>query len=115
MKFRRAQYPSDLTDAQWNRLEALLPVAAEVGRHRSVSARQVANAINYCWETGCAWRMLPHDFPAWQTVYAYFRHWQKAGIIRQLREMLLEPRPKKRSRPVSRPAPLPPRLTPRDP
>lgn len=103
MKSRRSPYPSDLTDDQWHRLEPLLPPIPEAGRNRLISPRQVANAINYRWETGCAWRMLPHDFPAWQTVYAYFRTWQKAGLIRQLREMLLEPRPKKRSRGLRRP------------
>jgi transposase len=91
---RKMRYPSDLTDAQWSRLDDVLPPKRLVGRHRSVSLRDVANAINYRWETGCVWRMLPHDFPAWGTVYAYFRTWQRAGVIRQLREILLEPRPK---------------------
>jgi putative transposase len=95
---RTHRYPSDLTDAQWNRLESLLPPARALGRHRTVPLRDVANAINYRWETGCVWRMLPHDFPPWATVYAYFRSWQRAGVIRQLREILLEARPRHLSR-----------------
>lgn len=91
---RISYYPSDLTDAQWLRLESLLPPARERGRHRTVPLRAVANAINYRWETGCVWRMLPHDFPPWATVYAYFRSWQRAGAIRQMREILLEARPR---------------------
>ena len=91
-------YPSDLTDSQWTRLEPILPPARPAGRHRTVSQRDVANAINYRWETGCVWRMLPHDFPPWGTVYAYFRAWQKAGVIRQLREILLEARPRTQPR-----------------
>jgi transposase len=99
MTSRRAtRYPSDLTDAQWLRLEPLLPPGRAVGRHRTVSLRDVANAINYRWETGCVWRMLPHDFPAWGTVYSYFRAWQRAGVIRQLREILLESRQRSVSR-----------------
>lgn len=91
---RTARYPSDLTDAQWSRLEDVLPPQPSVGRHRTVPLRAVANAINYRWETGCVWRMLPHDFPNWGTVYSYFRAWQRAGVIRQFRQILLEPRPR---------------------
>jgi|GEM_PF-1398991 len=88
------RYPSDLTDLQWTRLEALLPRESRRGRHRYISQREIANAINYRWETGCVWRMLPHDFPPWGTVYAYFRIWLRTGVIRQFRDLLLEPRPK---------------------
>jgi len=95
---RSSGYPSDLTDSQWARLESLLPQAHTVGRHRTISSREVANAINYRWETGCVWRMLPHDFPPWGTVYAYFRDWQRAGVVRQLRDILTEAQPKTRPR-----------------
>lgn len=88
----RRRYPSDLTDHQWARFEAELPPEPQVGRHRSIPLRDIANAINYRWETGCTWRMLPHDFPPWGTVYAYFQRWQRAGLVRHLREILLSPR-----------------------
>jgi transposase len=90
----RRRYPSDLTESQWLRLKDILPPEPAVGRHRTIELRDIANAINYRWETGCVWRMLPHDFPAWGTVYAYFRTWQRSGVIRQFRDILLEPRPK---------------------
>lgn len=96
----KVPYPSDLTDGQWARLEPSLPPPFSRGRHRSVPLRDVANAISYRWETGCVWRMLPHDFPPWGTVYAYFRAWQRAGVIRQLREIVLEGR-MQRCRPFS--------------
>jgi putative transposase len=42
--------------------------------------------------SGCQWRMLPHDFPRWPTVYHYFRMWRIDGtwqsINRALRERL---------------------------
>lgn len=91
---RRSRYPSDLTQAQWDRLKDILPLEPTVGRNRVIDLRDVANAINYRWETGCVWRMLPHDFPPWGTVYSYFRAWQRAGVTRQLRDLLLEPRQK---------------------
>jgi putative transposase len=39
----------------------------------------VVNAIRYILRGGIAWRALPHDFPAWQTVYHYFRSWRIDG------------------------------------
>jgi transposase len=82
------RYPSDLTDRQWSRVEPLLPGPRSTGRKRSLSLREVLDALNYRWETGCAWRMLPHDFPPWSSVYAHVRRWQRTGILRQVREAL---------------------------
>jgi transposase len=41
--------------------------------------RAVVNAIFYRRRSRCPWRMLPHDFPHWRTVYGYFRQWQQDG------------------------------------
>jgi putative transposase len=38
------------------------------------------NAIFYLLRSGCAWRMLPHEFLPWKTVYHYFRLWRIKGI-----------------------------------
>lgn len=99
----RPRYPSDLNDQQWHRLEPSIPAMAQTGRHRKTSLRDVANAINYRWETGCAWRMLPHDFPHWGTVYAYFRTWQRTGVIREFRDLMIQrpPRPPRQYQPPS--------------
>jgi putative transposase len=51
--------------------------------------RTVLNAINFRWRCGCTWRMLPHDFPPWETVYMYFRIWRQAGILPFIRDALL--------------------------
>jgi len=63
----RAAYPSDLTDAEWIILEPLIPPAKTGGRHRTVEMREVVNGIFYVLRSGGAWRMLPHEFPPWQT------------------------------------------------
>jgi putative transposase len=52
--------------------------------------QEVMNAIFYVLRTGCAWRLLPHDFPPWQTVYGYFRDWRKTGVWEQLNIALRE-------------------------
>lgn len=48
------------------------------------------DAICYVLRSGCAWRLLPHDFPPWQTVYHYFRVWRDAGIFERLTHGLRE-------------------------
>jgi transposase len=69
-------YDSDLTVDQWEFLEPLIPSAKTGGRPRTTEMISVLNAIFYVVITGCQWRQLPHDFPAWSTVDSYFRTWR---------------------------------------
>ena len=71
----RQPYPSDLSDKEWEILKPLIPPAKTGGRPRLCNLREVLNAVFYVLRSGCAWRLLPHDFPPWQTVYHYFRSW----------------------------------------
>jgi transposase len=66
------RYPSDLTDEEWERIAPLLPRPAKKGRKPEVDLREVSNAIRYMARSGGGWRMLPRDFPPWQTVYWWF-------------------------------------------
>ena len=83
-------YPSDLTDAEWCLLEPLIPPPKPGGRPRTTDMRQICNAIFYVLRTGHPWRYLPHDLPAWSTVYHYFRLWRDAGVIEQMNHTLRE-------------------------
>src|SRR5258705_11147455 len=74
---REPTYPSDLTDAQWERLAPLIPPAKTGGRPRSVDIRAVVDAIFYRIKTGCQWRQMPRDFPPWGTVAGYSRIWRR--------------------------------------
>ena len=85
----RHPYPSDLSDAQWRSIAPTIPPERDLGRHRSTDVREIVNGINYRWSTGCVWRMLPHDFPPWGTVYTYFHRWQQDGTLKELRDALL--------------------------
>lgn len=84
----RKSYPSNLTDAEWQLLEPLLPAESAIGHPRDVQLREIVNAIFYVQREGCTWRGLPSDFPAWQTVYGYLRMWQKLGIWQQVHDAL---------------------------
>ena len=75
-----AALPSDLTEAQWERLEPLIPAAKSGGRPRKTDMRAAMNAIFYLLRTGCPWRYLPRGpFPPRSTVYNIFRKFQHDG------------------------------------
>jgi transposase len=84
----RPAYATDLTDAQWSLIEPILPPPDLTGRHEKHPRREIVNAIFYLLRTGCAWRMLPHDLPPWQTVYRYFRRWSDDGTVDAIHDRL---------------------------
>ena len=74
-------FPSNLTDAEWARLDPLIPDAKPGGRPRKTDMRSAMNAIFYLLRTGCPWRYLPRDgFPPRSTVYNIFRKFQREGV-----------------------------------
>jgi transposase len=86
----RRRYPTDLTDAQWAVLEPLVPAPKSGGRPAAHGRREIVDAILYVLRGGGAWRLLPHDFPPWQTVYYYFRVWRLDGTWERINAVLRE-------------------------
>lgn len=84
----RARYPSDLTDVEWALVAPFIPAPKPGGRPALHSRREIVNAIFYVVREGCTWRALPHDFPAWQTVYDYFCQWRRDGTWEALHTAL---------------------------
>jgi transposase len=84
----RYAYPSDLNEEQWSRIAPLLSPAKDGGRPRTTNLREIVNALLYALSSGCPWRMLPHDFPGWQTVYAYYRLWDADGTLAKISAVL---------------------------
>src|SRR3954447_4059257 len=84
----RRLYETDMTDLQWGILEPLLPPPPGGGRPREVDMREVLNAIFYVQRTGCAWKLLPHDFPPTGTVFGYFNRWRRDGTITRIHDAL---------------------------
>jgi transposase len=88
MKALPTSYPSDLSDAEWDILEPLLPPTKPGGRNRLYSMRDIVNAIQYVLRSGCAWRMLPKDYPHWESAYHYFRCWTDDGTWQRIHDQL---------------------------
>jgi putative transposase len=88
MRRIRKPYPTDLSDAEWNCLEGHLPIPRANGRPRIHSSREILDAVFYVLRSGCAWRLLPHDFPPWKTVYHYFRSWRLDGTWERMHAAL---------------------------
>jgi putative transposase len=79
-------YPSDLTDTQWEYIKDLLPPAKPGGRPRRLDMRLVVNAIVYVVVGGIQWRMLPREYPKWQSVYHSFAKWRDSGTWQRIHD-----------------------------
>src|SRR6476469_1584100 len=84
---RANKYPSDVTDAQWALIEALIPVYPG-GRPRKTPLRDVVDAVLYVLRTDCQWRYLPKDFPPKSTVWRYFDEWRHNGTLDEIHDLL---------------------------
>ncbi|MFD6888103.1 IS5 family transposase [Streptomyces sp. NPDC059957] len=92
----RRRYPSDLSDARWELVEPVLTAwrserrgrGLDIGRPPDHDLRSLVDAVLYVNRTGIPWRYLPHDYPHWNTVYAYFARWQEEGVFDQLNSLL---------------------------
>jgi putative transposase len=83
-------YPSDLSDDEWAILEPLIPAGKPGGRPRQVEMRAVLNGIFYVLRSGCAWRMIPREYPPRSTVSYYFALFRDKGIWNQIMTTLRE-------------------------
>src|SRR5262245_17774818 len=87
----RKRYPTDLTDEQWELAQALLPgpkSGGPNGGRPAADTREGLDAIFYHLRAGGSWRMLPGDFPPWQTVYGRLRAWRIQGDWQKLHDAL---------------------------
>ena len=68
----KRSYLTDLSDAEWQCLKAHIAAQNKHGRPRIHGSRKILDAIFYVLKSGCPWRLLPYDFPPWETVYWWF-------------------------------------------
>ena len=89
--FRRKRF-IELTNSQWEIIKELV----DNGRKRKNCLRTIINAILKITRTGCQWRNLDTKYPSWQSVYYYFRKWQKDGTWFNVITLLVQKERKKR-------------------
>jgi putative transposase len=82
-------YPSDLTEKQFEIIMNIVPFPSRLGRPLGWSFIEILNAILYIVRSGCAWRMMPNDFPPWQTVYYHFSKLKKSGLWKKIHDHLV--------------------------
>jgi putative transposase len=73
--------PTDLTNAEWKVLEPYVPAPNKLRRPRIHASRRILDAVFYVLKSGCPWRLLPREFPPWETVYCWFRKWRMNGTF----------------------------------
>lgn len=69
-----------LTNAQWAKIQLLLPKKPRGGRPSSLGDRMFLDAVIWRTKTGVSWRDLDPRFGNWKTVYNRFRDWSLKGI-----------------------------------
>jgi len=83
------RYGSDLTDEEWEILAPFMPAPARTGRPRRWTLREIVNAIFYVLRSGCAWSLLPKDFPPRSTVYGWFLRFRREGLFETINHHLV--------------------------
>ena len=76
-------YPSDLTDEEWDLIEPFFQRPDPRGSQGKHAKRDIVNAMLYVVQGGIQWRMLPKEFPPWNTVYDHFRRFNQRGVWQQ--------------------------------
>ena len=87
-KRKGERFETDLTDAEWELIEPLLPPPSRMGRQRTTDLCEVFNAIQYMLGTGCQWRAIPKCFPPFTTVQNYYYSWRNSGVFEQMMDVL---------------------------
>lgn len=86
MEFVRTNYPSDLTDSQWQQIKEFFPQGTNSVHHK----RSLINAVLYLVDNGCKWRALPHDFPPYSTVHTFYRRARISGLWEKVLDIMVE-------------------------
>ena len=85
-KYKRTNYPSDLTDKQWEKIEHFFPPGNKSKYHK----RNLVEAVMYVVKTGCQWRALPHDYPPYSTVYNFYSRAKQKGVWEKVMQFVVK-------------------------
>lgn len=72
----RNLYPSDISREQFEKIRSILG-SSRKKKTRKLDLYDVFCPVPYVLKSACQWRMLPKDFPKWQSRYDYFKKWSE--------------------------------------
>lgn len=79
-----------LTDAQWAKIEPLVPGTASKPGRTGADTRLFIDAVLWLARGATPWRDLPPTFGKWTTTHCRFRRWSLAGVWERLFKALVE-------------------------
>ena len=85
LEFIPTDYPSDLTDKEWEIIEPFFIVGNKSSWHK----RSLVNGVLYLVDNGCKWRALPKDYPPHNTVWTFFRRARNSGLWDRIMDALV--------------------------
>jgi len=94
IEYKPTGYPSDLTDAQWEKISEFFPD----GNKSEIHKRSLLEAVLYLVDNGCKWRALPHDYPKWSTVKSFYYRAVESGLWEKVMDYLARETRKKAGR-----------------
>lgn len=80
----RKKYVSDISRKQFELIRAELESASKKTKPRTIDFYDVFCAILYVLKSGCQWRMIPSDFPRWETIYRHFAILNKTKTLEKV-------------------------------
>ncbi len=80
-------YLTDLTDAQKKYIRGTILMDNWRSKYDFFL---ILDAIIFIDVSGCQWRLLPKEYPKWQTVYYYFRRWGAMDAFAEIEDSLVE-------------------------
>ena len=86
IEFNPTNYPSDLSDKEWELIEDYFPIGNKSEHHK----RSLVDAVFYIEKTGCQWRQLPHDYPPYSTVWSFYRRARNSGLWERIMDALVQ-------------------------
>ena len=85
IEYKPTNYPSDLTDKQWDAISEFFPN----GNRSEIHKRSLVEAVLYLVDNGCKWRALPHDYPNWSTVKSFYYRAVESGLWEKIMDYLV--------------------------
>jgi len=86
IEYKPTNYPSNLTDKQWAKIEEYFPMGNKGATHK----RSLVEAVLYLVDNGCKWRALPHDYPNWSTVKSFYYRAVESGVWEKVMQILVK-------------------------